>query len=302
MVTDIPSPELFAAYGKDYLNLSWTNSISVILDFEDAEPWDGLKGEDEREDYYASARHELTTAISLAEQGAEFLLKSRIAEVSPWLLISQSPQDWPRRCNTEDIPFSRFRTVDAQDLIKIHDTMCATRLSESFREFFERIRTERNSIIHTVDETISVSISRVLGYVLEVVEHLVGQHQWLAVRREYLENERHSLVYPLYSNAQIVREMAQVVDVLDPSKLIKYFGFDKKQRRYICPSCAREDESGITEPRTAQLFPNEPTGINVRCFVCEEDFEVERVDCEGADCKGNVIYEGECLTCRKTQA
>lgn len=136
MVTDIPPPELFAAYGKDYLNLSWTNSISVILDLEEAEPWDGPKGDDERSDYCELARHELTTAISLAEQGAEFLPKSRIAEVSPWLLISQSPQDWPRRCNAENIPFSKFRTVDAQDLIKIHDTMYATRLPESFREFF----------------------------------------------------------------------------------------------------------------------------------------------------------------------
>ena len=233
MVTSIPSSKEFETNGKQYLNLCWNHAISVLLDYEESEPWYHKKDEDLKADYSASAHHELATAITLAAQGTEFLLKSRIASVSPWLLISKSPQEWPRGCNTNDLPFAKFRTVDAQDLIKIHDTFCKDRLSEKFKELFDALRIERNSFVHNIDESIEISVSRVLGLVLELSEFLVGEKTWLSMRREHLRDARQTLFYPLYSEAQTVREMIQLIKSLEPSVLKRHFGFNKKQRAYL---------------------------------------------------------------------
>ena len=107
-------------------------------------------------------------------------------------------------------------------------------------------------------------------------------------------------------------EINLVVDLLKPTEVDKYFNFNKKQRRYICPVCYEEAFSedfvhtGLSDriPKLAQLKPNRPTSTSVYCIVCNEDSIVAREDCS---CRGNVIkieegYEiekgyGRCLTC-----
>lgn len=77
-------------------------------------------------------------------------MKSRIAEVSPYLLIGRDPKDWPKGVGVRAVPFSEFRTIDAADLLKVHNTFCQPSLDEGFRVFWEGVRRERNRITHSV--------------------------------------------------------------------------------------------------------------------------------------------------------
>jgi hypothetical protein len=87
-------------------------------------------------------------------------------------------------------------------------------------------------------------------------------------------------------------EINLVIDLLTTSENNKYFNFNKKTRRYFCPSCysgfqGRLDDEQI--PRLAQLIPNEPTSNTIYCLVCNESYEVLREDLAAGGCLGNVI-------------
>lgn len=166
MITDIPNSEDFRHAGFAYLNLSWRTAIDLglSLDESDFDEWDEEVSVPIQ--YWEAAQRPLATAISLLQQGVEFLIKARIAEVSPFLLFEGSPRDWPRGCNQADTSYSAFKTIDAQDLIRAHDTVCSSRFTDDFVNTYEHLRRRRNTIMHTVDPTLRFTATEVLLSVL----------------------------------------------------------------------------------------------------------------------------------------
>jgi hypothetical protein len=79
---------------------------------------DGIWSDDDKTDYWRARTYRLNNAISLLQQSLEIFLKARIAEVSPFLLISGEPDRWPKRNSAGDVDFSDFRTLDAVQLCK----------------------------------------------------------------------------------------------------------------------------------------------------------------------------------------
>lgn len=308
MIKSVPQSSDFVGHGIDYLNLAWSSVINLHVDAQMAEEYRSLHEEDEevgRGRFWTAAERELGTALSLVGQGAEFLLKGRICDISPWLLITKNPTDWPRKSEREDVSFSQFRTIDAQDLIKVHDTFAAERLPDGFHVAFDSLRKQRNALMHTVDTSIRLTAADILEKTLLITEYLLGGHTWINHRRSYVERDRNS-TYP-YENGfefydyQIAREISTALDLLTPKLIRRFFGFDKRQRSYICPYCSNLEHAEDLECRTAQLRPNSPTSKSVFCFVCERTSEVIRANCIDPDCKGNVRDEGhdQCLTCRE---
>src|SRR5947208_1683386 len=118
MITEIPTAEEFEAIGMQMLNGAWDTGASLLVDLDEAEEFNPYL-EEVKEDYWNAARTQLSTGLASAQQGNEFLLKGRIAKVTPFLLIG-SPRDWPGGCATKPVPFANFRTIDAQDLVKVH--------------------------------------------------------------------------------------------------------------------------------------------------------------------------------------
>ena len=307
MITNIPTHNDFAEQGITFLNLAWDAVLELLLDYAHAEEHEAIADEEQPADYWKAAQKHFSTAIALTQQGVELLLKAKIAQVSPYLLISSRAVEMPSKCDKQDTSFSAFRTPDAQDLVKIHDTVANERLPEDFKILYERLRVARNMIFHTVDKESVFTEKDIIHDILAVSDFLIEPRKWTFYRKSYLEERPSSIAWSTDAVSSLLcREMLMVLSILPPAETQRYLGFNKKQRAYICPECTRQcgwadDE---IQPATAQLNPNSPSSVNVHCFVCLNDFDVVRKKCDRPDCKGNVILDGEdceCLTCFASQ-
>jgi hypothetical protein len=292
-IVDLPRPASFREAGNALLNLAWDYAAQLLRDLDDAKHHDG----EDAERYWSAAHRRLTTALTLVHQGAEFLLKERIAAVSPYLLLASSPRDWPKGCAKTDTQFAEFRTVDSQDLVKIHDTCCPTRLPSDFVAEFEALRRKRNSIVHTLDRRLEVRVEEVLIAVLTVHTTLCPDEYWVETRAGYLSDEP---VVALHSddhvNGLTVWEFSLVAGVLKPAAMKRFFNFDKRKRRYACLSCHAALDGADMLPLSASLSAD---GKSTHCFVCGGTENVTRRKCGNPPCPGNVVTvdDGVCLTC-----
>ena len=300
MIVSVPDKEDFFQSGFSMLNLAWDSIIALYFDleFSELEDWDD-EGDAEKE-FWKAAQRSISVSLALAQQGIELLLKGRIAEVSPFLLITGSPRDWPSGCTERDIPFADFRTIDAHELIRAHDTIITPRLNNSFKNQFENLRRLRNLIFHSVDKRFRPKAEDVFKIILTAVDCLHKPKSWINIRREYLENTPNSVAF---SDEQVeyrlISEMLHLISHLNSTETLKYFGFNKKQRAYICYECAQNCRDEGIEPKVAVLNPNSSDSTQIYCFICEKNYPVIRKECGKNKCRGNVLDAEDkiCLTC-----
>jgi hypothetical protein len=144
-----------------------------------------------------------------------------------------------------------------------------------------------------------ISADAVLEHILEVSHQLIRERAWIRTRWEYHPSSPTGVASGAeYVDEEISAEILRVFEILPPAQVQRFFGVDKKQRRYICFRCASAFDWSDA-PRSALLVPNTPESTQVRCFVCDGFEAVKREDCSRAECKGNVLaIESEmCLTC-----
>jgi hypothetical protein len=299
MITEIPTAEEFARQGMNHLHLAWEIGVALLRELKDAEYYDDVDPKSYQE-YWKLSQPSLSNALALIQQSQEFLLKSRIAKVSPFLLLSRDARDWPRRCEKQDTPFSSFRMSDAVDLIKIHDTVRCGRLPKGFATFHDDVRRQRNIIMHFGAGSKPVDVTNVLFAVLQTHGFLLSDKSWAEHRWEFINSDRISALYSNdHAGDAILTEFDAIVEILKPSPLRKFFNFDKKARRYICPVCMDRTEHLDYRPAFAQLHPNAPETKVVYCFVCGSTIPVRREACPEAGCPSNVLSDedGTCLVC-----
>lgn len=304
MITDIPTSGDFRQTGVDYLNLAWDTVEELVFQFEYGDEFcndvDDVGSADVESEYWSAAQRPISTAVSLAHQGGEFLLKSLISETSPFLLIAGNPSSWPEKVTHNDTPFSAFRTIDAQDLVRVHESVSVKRLVPAFVQRFDDLRKKRNSLMHTVVRQLRLTVLDVFRDILEISHHLIGPYKWPAMRRKYLKSCTYSVAYSAeHVNVRMTRDLIRLANKLSPSEVRKYFGIDKKQRRYFCRDCQMQGGGDDLDAPSAVLRPNTPESTEVYCFVCGNVRTVVRKHCSNPDCKGNVIDtgDGSCLTC-----
>jgi len=301
VITDIPDKQDFLQNGLSMLNLAWDAVARLLIDLDYADL--DAEGEEEltKKVYWKAAQHPISVALALAQQGIELLLKGRITEISPFLLLT-GPRDWPSGCNGKDTPFADFRTIEAHELIRVHDTVVSERLSDSFKSQFENIRRLRNTIFHGVDKRLRPTVEDVVRVVLEAVHCLYEPRGWVRLRRDYLESTPNSIAYSgPGSELILIEEMLHAIKILKPFETKKYLGFHKNRRRYICYTCALNCSEADLEPKIAVLDPNTPDSTTLYCFVCDKHYAVIRQKCTNDKCLGNVIdaEDGVCLSCYK---
>jgi hypothetical protein len=300
MITEIPTQADFESAGVSLLNLAWdtVSSLYLYVERSEMEAWDDVsQGTDE---FWKAAHQPLSNAQALLQQGVEFLLKGRIAAVSPFLLLDGAPREWPKGSNSKDIAYSEFRTIDAQDLVRVHDTMCSSRLDQSFVQRLDELRQTRNAFVHSIDKRLRHRPEELWIAILDVTHHLVGPLAWMPARRAYLQSTPRSVAFSSdESSAQLSWEGLHLLGVLKPAEQILYLGVAPKARWYICYNCSMECRDADIRPETAQLRPISSQSKVVYCFVCGEMDAVVRVPCTNAACKGNVVHGHDrvCLTC-----
>ncbi len=297
MVKNIPEADDFFQSGKELFDFSWDVVAKLLTDLDEAEYYE-IDPEKISETYWNSAKSKLTTALSITQQGIEFILKGKIAEISPYLLIADTPSKWPSPYE-EDIEFSSFRTVDAQDLVHIYDIFSEKRLSDRFVERFNELRDKRNRIMHSIDKNIVVQVADVVDSLLYMHKTLFPDETWPSQRLSFLRSAPDvELGSEEFAINRVCRELDLVINLLQPAQVREYFNIDKKQRKYTCPTCLDDANTDVGfEYMFAELKPKSPDATTIYCPVCNESYNVTREDCAG-ECPGNVISDaGQCLTC-----
>jgi hypothetical protein len=295
MINEIPTAADFEVIGVELLNVAWDAAISLLCDL-DLLDYKEAEGNAEHIEYWRAARVQLSSALVVVHQGCEFLIKARIASVDPLRLLANAENFSGLRA------FSSFRTIDAHELIKVHDAISAKPIGAEFATMFEKFRRKRNSIVHSIDKRLWVFSSELLKAVLLANHNLGSERNWVRVRRAYLDSSAFSVLNPeTYANHRLIGEFAAVKDLLSSGEMKKYFTFDTKQRNFICPRCAFGGVYGNDdrEPRTALLTELGDSSAAVWCFVCDEVQSIERFECTRSGCSGSVIsYDWQrCLTC-----
>ena len=273
MIKGIPNSNVFYIHGLNLLNVSWDIASSILTEADNARAWDsGI--EDNLNEYLESAKPTLNSAFTIAIQGIEICLKGRISEISPFLLVYGYPKELPKWRANRDLYFADLRTIDAQDLIQVYNTFSDDPLPEDFITAFDRLRRKRNALMHTIDKRIDVSIGEVFISILDAFSSLFPRQSWIDVRNKYLQNAPGSHIYDNFLDFEIVWELTLLAKLLPASTLKKHFGFNKRQRKYICPICHAISEDNELYPETAQLKPNNPKSETLHCFICKTDIPV----------------------------
>lgn len=282
------------------MNLAWENAISLTLNLKEWKLEEADTDGEIREEYWKAAQRLLASGAALAQQGIELLLKSRIVASSPFLLIAGDPRAWPSGCDKTPTPFADFRTIDAQDLMRVHDTVHPKPLSDEFKRNFEKSRRLRNTIFHTVDRRAKVKVEDILRTIFIASEVLIGPQQWLKRRRQFIEETPESVPNGgEFSQALLVRELVQIIELFGKAEVERFVGLRQRGRRYLCYWCEHECRTIFNEHTAfcAQLSPNEPTSTNLHCFACGADRKVVRTPCTTKACKSNVIDDEDAVCC-----
>lgn len=313
MILNFPTKHDFFNAANDYLNSSWESVIELLSEFEELRyVFEDPKHANEGKRYWHSAKQTLISATALVQQAAEFYIKGRISDISLYLLISGSPQSWPKGCNKKDIEFSSFRTLDAQDLIKVHDTVCDRRFTDKFIQWFEDLRIIRNKIMHTVDKSLNVTPEEVIELILFSHYYFSDSKYWFESRRIYLEktpiNSMKSIQedencehYILQSLLIDFRIMAKV---LKPAQTKLYLNFDKKLKSVHCPNCmhnvSRIDfwDHELIHSYGKTYQKSHDSGMYI-CKVCNHEGSILNKQCSEYNCEGEILDSkfGICFSC-----
>lgn len=148
MITDLPTAEDIDGSALALLNMAWETALGVfrLPENSELENWDDDGSV--RAEYHEARQPALRHALVMVHQAQELGIKARIAAVSAYLLLTGEPRLWPAKCDKRPTSFEEFRTIDASELIRVHDTVCAAPLDANFTRLFEEGRRARNKIVH----------------------------------------------------------------------------------------------------------------------------------------------------------
>lgn len=304
MIVDIPTAADFQSAGLKQVHLAWQIAMQSVHDFDEATYYKlaDETPEEAAEEFWQRSQPALANAYSLIQQGMELALKGRIAAITPYLLIGD-PTDWTRSAASTPVSFGEFRTLDAADLVRVHNSVAAPPLDDTFKTFFDQVRRDRNRIMHSSAPG-TFTPGGVVRTLLIAIEALFNDVPW---PRRLLELEEESKFASLgfvdSARNNVLRQIDTAIRHLQPAEAKRFFGYDDDRRGYLCPRCYFESNRDYQDewPHLAQLTTKTRGATELYCLICEETTETERCPCAEEDCKGDVIAEGICLTCTHSQ-
>lgn len=313
MILDFPTKHDFFNAANDYLNSSWEPIIEHLRQFEELRGvFADSEHEEESKRYWSSAKQTLITATALVQQATEFYIKGRISHVSPYLLISGNPQSWPKGCGKKNTEFSSFRTLDAQDLLKVHDTVCDERFTDNFIQWFDDLRIIRNKIMHTVDKSLNVTPEEVIDLILFAHNYFSDSKCWFESRRQYLEKTPVNSMKSIqdddncecYILQTLLIEFGIATKLLKPAQTKLYLKFDKKLQSVHCPKCSYSvsrmdfwDHEFIHD--CGKTYYKIDGSEIYTCKICNHEGSILNKHCSEYGCEGELLDSelGICFSC-----
>ena len=284
---------------------AWDEATSVVTDFRavyDDEGW-----EEGWREYLDAAQTDLQGTYTLIQQSQEIGIKALIAQVSPFLLLKRH-ETRPIAPNAMEYDFSDFPTIDAGELLRVHDTFCDRRLSEAFAVEFDKLRRGRNKIAHLGLFNQKLDPHELLSLLLLQYEELYPNRHWLPDRLDFASKGRFSEMDfegHWHVEAHVLQALWEVVPDLSPEQFKIVFGHAPEDERFICLDCAYalERHTEGNEPYPADI----PTAYRIRtdtvqCAMCLKEHQVKDGVCANPDCEGRTLaahveHGDECLTC-----
>lgn len=230
--------------------------------------------------------------------------------MSPFLLLKRH-EARPIRAGSHEFDFSDFPTIDAADLVRVHNTFCTTNLSLGFAEEFDKLRRARNKIAHLGLFNDRLDPLAILDLLFRQYRELYPGRRWLVDRLYYASKHRfagYDFGGDWSETGAVLHELWQALPELTPEQSEVVFGRDPEAPRFVCPPCGHmlEKHQQGNEPYQADV----PTafidgGGHVVCALCLQRTAIIRRPCPSEDCEGDVVAEdpewgGLCLTCGLT--
>lgn len=285
MIVGVPDHHTLHETATGWMNLAWGIAIKEAEDFQETEfLYDGIASEHGNNiAQKAIAKHWqakqllLKNALSLLQQSLEIFLKTRIAEVSPYLLIVGAPSTWPSPDATGCVDFSNFRTLDAVQLCRVVNIASRAPLSDQFVQFYDRLRQSRNKIIHLDAASIKIELKTIIVDILTAQKFMFPDTRWNTFRNQYListeeyHDKENLFTGEDYTTNVMIAETRAVINELEADDLKKFLYFDKGRPSYRCPYCLAKREGIDDECEFAQLTAN----TTMRCVVCLSSYSID---------------------------
>lgn len=308
MISDVPNPEDFFKMGNSLLHSSWVSLVALLKEYEENLSFSSDDSFEQK--YFEHSKPILMSAFTLVQQTVEFFLKGKIAEVSPYILIANDGRNWPKGADKNDISFQDFRTIDAQDLIKIHNTFSSNRLDNEFITWFNQMRVIRNKIIHSVSIKTSIKPEELAIAILTAHEYFFGEKNWINSLFDYhvkLPSNDLDIVSEEelegYRYFEVHEELSLVIKSLPPRFVKQFFGFDPKAKSIVCNICESKFEKIYSyedehwKKHNIKTLIQQSKKLNYFCFVCNNKLEVLNASC--IDCQEMKLDKntGKCIWC-----
>lgn len=306
MVFDLPTKDDFYTMGNSLLHSAWSHLIRIIQGY--TEYLEIVQDENLRTKYIQHHQPELMSSFILVQQAVEFFLKGKIAAISPYLLIANEGRNWPKSAHKADISFLEFRTIDAQDLVVIHNTFSHEKLDDSFNVWFNEMR---NKFVHSVSSKNQIEPRDLAITILRAHEYIFGPMKWIASlfnydvksfsnRYDFISEEEKEGYRYFYVN----KEISLVIGELSPASAKKYFGYNKKQKSMECNFCESKfrnigfyDHGRWRDNLVDTLLQSSNSKTSFTCFICNNTLEVFNASC--IDCRETKlnVADGQCVWC-----
>lgn len=306
MIINVPAADDLQTISLRLYFKAWADVVEVVTEFQEIHmlgPVLSPSEEEVWEEYLRDAQSDLQGIYSLLQQSQEIGLKALIAAVSPFLLLKRHET---RVSDHGRYDFSDFPTLDASDLIRVHNVFCSRQLSSAFSDTYEELRRGRNKIAHLGLFQERLEPMRLIGLMLLQYRELYPDRRWLPDRYRFASLHRWARLESRdwTSRTSVLFELWRVIPWLNRGEYELVIGHPPDRARFICPICAQDLSNG-SEPYPADVptaFLTDDFGF-VECALCLNQSSVRPGACSETDCKSRFFSESSdlhdalCLVC-----
>ncbi|WP_316234076.1 hypothetical protein [Bradyrhizobium sp. SZCCHNR1098] len=313
MIKNIPTADELRLVSLRLYFKAWADTANIITEWAEYGEWateiqedTGIASTAGWEQYIAAAQSDLQGIFALIQQSQEIGLKARICEVSPFLLLKRT--DVKATEGEQNVwDFTDFPTLDASELIRVHNTFCPTTLSKEFQSKYEEIRRGRNKISH-------LGIYRKNLEPLDIIDILQLHYCELYPGRRWMEDRLHFAALGKWADFQfdsdfnertgLFNELWRLIPELTDDQFKRLMGRGRDEKRFVCHECGYDAGLGNIDPNVTDVPTAYLVGQNrVRCSICDLEYPVKHVPaCPVTDCgcewqSAQDGYVGLCMQC-----